>query len=103
MEDNATVRTVFAKKQPFKGVKNYFTDALLYQKANEIAKEMLLEDDDSDNEADSESEEDTPATLDFKSKVAYFNNPKFNNLIEDDSEWVIIDQRECHFLLSCEC
>jgi len=30
VEDDATVRTAFAEKQPFKGVKNYFTDALLY-------------------------------------------------------------------------
>ena len=59
MKDNATIRTVFAEKQPFKGVKNYFTDALLYQEANE----QLLEDDDSGNEADSESEEDTLALL----------------------------------------
>jgi len=53
-DDNATVRTVFAEKQPFKGVENYFTDALLYQKANKVAKESLLEDHDSGNEADSE-------------------------------------------------
>ena len=63
MEDNATVRTVFTEKQPFKGVENYFTDAFLYQKANEVAKELLFEDDDSDNEADSDSEEDTPLLL----------------------------------------
>ena len=31
VDDNATVQTVFAEKQPFKGVENYFTDALLYQ------------------------------------------------------------------------
>jgi len=39
VEDNATVRTVFAEKQPFKGVENYFTDVLLYQEANKVAKE----------------------------------------------------------------
>jgi len=39
MEDNATVRMVFTKKQPFKGMKNYFTDALLYQEVNKMAKE----------------------------------------------------------------
>jgi len=49
----------------------------------------LLEDDDSGNEADSESEEDTPATFAFKPIVAYFNDPKCNNPIEDDGEWVI--------------
>ena len=65
VEDNATAQTVFTEKQPFKWVENYFTDCLLYQGDNEIAKEPLLEDDDSGNKADSESEEDTPATLTF--------------------------------------
>jgi len=65
VEGHAIVQTVFAEKQPFKGVKNHFTDALLYQEANKVAKEQLREDDDSGNEADSESEKDTPATLTF--------------------------------------
>jgi len=81
VEDNATVRTVFAEKQPIKRVENNITDALLYQEANEVDKELLLEDDDSGNEADSELERDTPATLDFKPIVAYFNNPQCNNPI----------------------
>jgi len=54
-----------------------------------VAKEHLLEDDDSDNEADSESEEDTLGTLAFKPIVAYLNDPQCNNLIGDDDEWVI--------------
>ena len=66
---------VFGQKQPFKGVENYFTDAFLYQEANKVAKETLLEDGDSDNEGNSEPEEDTPATFAFKSIVAYFNDP----------------------------
>ena len=64
------VQMVFAEKQSFKGVENYFIDALLYQEANEVAKEPLLEDDDCGSEADSESEEDTPATFAFKPIVA---------------------------------
>jgi len=88
VENNVTIRMVFAEKQSFKGVENYLTDALLYQEANEVAKKPLLEDDDSSNEADSESEEDIPATFTFKSIVAYFNNPKCNNPNEDDGEWV---------------
>jgi len=46
VEDNAILRTVCAEKQPFKGVESYFTDTLLYQEANEVAKVPLLEDDD---------------------------------------------------------
>jgi len=68
---------------------NYFTYALLYQEANGVAKELLLKDDDSGNEADSESDEDMPSTFAFKPIVAYFNDPKYNNPIEDDGEWVI--------------
>jgi len=74
MKDNATIRMVFAEIEPCKGVENYFTDTLLYQEANKVAKERLLEDDDNGNEADSELEEDTLATLAFKPIVAYLNN-----------------------------
>jgi len=49
----------------------------------------LLDDDDSGNEADLESEEDTPATFAFKPIVAYFNDPECNDPNEDDGEWVI--------------
>jgi len=69
-------------------VESYFTDALLYQESNKVAKEQLLEDDDSGNEADSESEEDTPATLTFKPIVTYLSDPQCNNPIGDDDEWV---------------
>ena len=41
VEDDATVRMMFAEKQPFKGVKNYFTDALLYQEIDKVSKELL--------------------------------------------------------------
>jgi len=46
----------------------------------------LLEDDDSGNEANLEPEEDTPSTYAFKPIVAYFNDPEYNNPIENDGE-----------------
>jgi len=70
-------------------VKNYFTEALLYQEANKVSKESLPEDDDSGNEIDSESEDDTLATFSCEPIVAYFNNSQCNNPIGDDDEWVI--------------
>ena len=85
------VQMVFAEKQPFKGVENYFTDALLYQEIRKISKEPLPDNDDSSSEADSEFEGDTPATLVGEPIVACFNNPQCNNLSEDDEEWMIND------------
>ena len=55
VEDDTTVQMVSAEKQPFKGVENYFTDALLYQKIGKTSKDPLPDNDDSGNEADSES------------------------------------------------
>ena len=78
------MRTIFVEKQPFKSVENYFTDALLYHEANKVTKELLLEDDDSGNEVDSELEEDTQATFTFKPIVAYLNDLECNNPIEND-------------------
>jgi len=80
---------VFTEKQPFKTVENYFTDALLYQEDNKIAKEPLPKDVDSGNEVDSEAEENTPATFAFKLIVAYLSDPECNNPTEHDCEWVI--------------
>jgi len=67
-------------------MKNYFTDALLYQEANKASKEPLPDDDDTGNEADSESEGDTPATLAYEPIVTYFNNPQYNNSYGNDDE-----------------
>ena len=57
------VRTIFPEVQPFKGVKNYFTDSLLYQEDIEPIKQSLPDDIDNSNKADSELEEDAPATI----------------------------------------
>jgi len=67
-----------------------------------VAKEQLLEDDDSGNEADSESEEDTLATPTFKPIVAYLNDPQCNNPIRDDNEWVINENVTFDYPLSID-
>ena len=72
-------------------MKNYFTDALLYQEIGKTSKERLSNNNDSGNEADSESEGDTLATLACEPIVACFNDPQCNNPSEDDDEWVIND------------
>ena len=72
-----------------KGVENYFTDALLYQEIGKTSKESLPDDDDSGNEADSESETDMLAILIGEPIVACLNNPQCNTPSEDEGEWVI--------------
>ena len=72
-------------------MKNYFTDAVLYQEDSKTSKQPLPDDNDSDNEADSESEGDTPVTLVGEPIVECFNNPQCNNPSGDDDEWVIND------------
>ena len=69
---------MFVEKQPFKGVKNYFTDTLLYQEVGETSKESLPDNDDSGNETDSESEADMPAILVSEPIIACFNNLQCN-------------------------
>ena len=66
-------------------MKNYFTDALLYQEIGKASKE-LLPDTDSGNEADSESEGDMPATLVGEPIVACFSNSQCNNPSEVDDD-----------------
>src|SRR3954465_3410393 len=53
VDDQSQVHTLVAEQRPFKGVENYFTDALLYQEAHEVVvqdKEVL----ELGNEADRE-------------------------------------------------
>ena len=74
-----------------KGVENYFTDALLYQETGEAPKKPLPDDDDSGNEADSESEADMPAIFIGEPIIACLNTPQCNTPSEDEGEWVIND------------
>ena len=51
--------TLVAEQRPFKGVENYFTDALLYQEAHEVVvqeKEELELSNEADRESVSESD-----------------------------------------------
>src|SRR3954470_12468020 len=53
------VRMLVAEQRPFKGVENYFTDALLYQEAHEVVvqdKEVLELGNEADREPPSESD-----------------------------------------------
>jgi len=52
------VRMLIAERHPFKGVKNYFTDFLLYQDSFEADENPHPEELDSGNKAGTEPEED---------------------------------------------
>ena len=81
---DCTVKTVFADTQPFKGVENYFTDAVFYLDTHSTAAEDLP-DPDSGEEADGEDD----FLLD--SSVSNFGNLNCNDdtTVDIDDEWVI--------------
>ena len=64
VDDKVMVRMGFAEAQPFKRVKNYFTDSLLYKGSVKVVKKSLPDDVDSGNEADSESGDDPAVSFD---------------------------------------
>ena len=82
-------------------MKNYFTDALLYQDVSEASKDSLPDNDDSDNEANLESEGHIPATLVGEPIIAYLN-PQCNTLSEEEDEWVINDNISFDYPVSVE-
>jgi len=67
-----------------------------------MSKESLADNDDSGNEADSESEGDMPATLVGEPIIACFNNPQCNTPSEDEDEWVINDNVSFDYPMSFE-
>ena len=77
---------LIAEKQPFKGVENYFTDALLYRDSFETTESPLPEDD-SGNEADVEPEPEEECLWELN--VMGINKPDLNNTADDEGEWFI--------------
>lgn len=56
VDEQRNVKTMVAEKKHFKGVENYFTNALLYANALQAVERSSLSEFDSDNKANSESE-----------------------------------------------
>jgi len=78
------VQTVFTEMQLFERVNNYFTDFLPYQENNKPVEQSLPDNVDSGNEANSESEEDAPATINIEPIVVYLDYFDCNNLTENE-------------------
>ena len=58
IDGSGKVRTLIAKRHPFKGVENYFTGSLMYQDSVETNEIPQPEEPDFGNEADTEPEKE---------------------------------------------
>jgi len=67
-----------------------------------VVKKSLPDDIDSDNEADSESGEDPTVSLDRETIVAYLNDPDCNNSADIGDEWVLNENVNFDYFLSCD-
>ena len=65
---------MIAKRHPFKGVENYFTDSLLYQDSLEMNGNPQSEEPDSCNEADIEPEAEEECLWELNPLVTSINN-----------------------------
>ena len=86
--DDDIVWTVFAEMQPFKRVKNYFTDSLLYQESNKLVNKPLPID--NGNDADSESKEDALTTFIIELIIAYLDDSDCNKPNENGASWSLM-------------
>jgi len=93
--EDKKARMLIAERHPFKRVKNYFTDSLLYQDSLEVDENPHPEELDSGSEADTEPEEaDTKPEEDkclweTNSLVTSFDKLDFDTTANVESEWFI--------------
>jgi len=79
---------LIVEMHPFKGVKNYFTDFLLYQDSLDVDENPHPEELDSGNEADTEPEEDE-CLWKINPPVASIDKLNFDITANVESEWFI--------------
>jgi len=83
---------LIAKRHPFKGVENYFTDFLLYQDSLETNENPQPEELDSGNEADVEPEAEEECLWELNPLVTSVNKLDVNNTANDVGEWYINEE-----------
>ena len=83
---------MIAKRHPFKGVENYFTDFLLYQDSLETNENPQTEEPDSGSEADVESEAEKEYLWELNPLVTSINKLDVNNTANDVGEWYINEE-----------
>jgi len=77
---------VFAEMQPLKGVKNYFTDSLLYKENGKVMKKLLPDNIDSGNKANLELGDNPSVSFDEEPIIVYLNDPDCNNSDDNGDE-----------------
>src|SRR3954464_9097658 len=92
LDDQGQVRTLVAEQRPFKGVKNYFIDSLLYQEAHEVVmqdKEVLELGNGADQEPASESDngsEEWELNLQARENLKMSNESTLSTASEEESD-----------------
>ena len=84
-----TKTTYLLSPGQLEGVKNYFTDSLLYRDSHKTNENPHPEDPDSGNEADTETEPEEECLWELNSCVTSINNFNFNNTTNVEGEWFI--------------
>ena len=85
VDEDDKVRTLIAKRHPFKGVENYFTDSLLYQDFLEADEDSQLEEPDSGT-ADVEPEIEEECMWELNPFVMSIDKLDVNNTANDVGE-----------------
>jgi len=97
IDGGGKVRTLIAKRHPFKGVENYFIDSLLYQDSLETNENPQSEEPDSGNETDIEPEAEEECLWELNPLVTSINKLDVNNPANDISEWYINEELDLDY------
>ncbi|ONK80588.1 uncharacterized protein A4U43_C01F19510 [Asparagus officinalis] len=102
LRESDEVKTVVAEKQPFKGVENYFTNSNHYLDS-EPFEVPLIEEPDSSNEADTESEHEQGLVFnDIEPVVIGLENLDVNDLVYEDSGVIFNNNDDLAYLSRVE-
>jgi len=88
IDEDGKVRTLIVERHPSKGVKNYFTDSLLYQDSLEVDENPRPKELDSGNEADTKPEEDE-CLWEINPLVMSIDKLDLDTTVNVEGEWFI--------------
>jgi len=99
VDRSGRVRALIVERHPFKDVKNYFTDSILYQDSLEVDKNPQPEEPNSSNEDDVEPEAEEEYFLELNPLVMSVNKLDVNNIANDVGEWYINEELDLTYFL----